>query len=186
MYTWFSCITFYGYLLFCLIWNLLHDQEIFHIIEPLNEDKKWYRDHRNFKLKRPDAEYWKLQNKSKFIKIESQEAEIALRVGKILIMSIMEKSWADLRSILEEVFMSEFWINFLVIPRSDYLKEMRKLLIVMQKSKVIYRVSKCKIWWKDLIRSQQQNGSKIWWESEDLYSTNSNVCESKKGEKFMG
>ena len=42
--------------------------------------------------------------------------------------------------------MSEFWINFLVIPRSDYLKEMRKLLIVMQKSEVIYRVSKCKIW----------------------------------------
>ena len=29
--------------------------------------------------------------------------------------------------------MSEFWINFLVIPTSDYLKEMRKLLIVMQK-----------------------------------------------------
>ena len=33
--------------------------------------------------------------------------------------------------------MSEFWINFLVIPRSDYLKETRKLLIVMQKSEVI-------------------------------------------------
>jgi len=37
---------------------------------------------------------------------------------------------------------------------------MRKLLIVMHKSEVIYRVSKCKIWWKDFIRSQQQNGSK--------------------------
>jgi len=35
-------------------------------------------------------------------KIGSQEAEIALRVGKILIICIME------RSILEEVFMSEF------------------------------------------------------------------------------
>ena len=88
---------------------------------------KWYRDHRNFKLKQPDAGYWELQNKSKFIKIGSQEAEITLRVGKILIMCIME------RSILEEVFMSKFWINFLVIPTSDYLKEMRKLLIVMQK-----------------------------------------------------
>ena len=40
--------------------------------------------------------------------------------------------------------MSEFWINFLVISRSDYLKEMRKLLIVMQKSEVIYRVSNVK------------------------------------------
>ena len=29
--------------------------------------------------------------------------------------------------------MSEFWINFLVIPTSDYLKEIRKLLIVMKK-----------------------------------------------------
>jgi len=48
--------------------------------------------------------------------------------------------------------MSEFWINFLLIPSSNYLKEMRKLLIVMQKSEVIYRVSKCKILWKDLIR----------------------------------
>ena len=93
----------------------------------MNEDKKWHRDCRNFKLKQPDGEYWELQNKSKFINIGSQEAEIALRVGKILIMCIMEKSWADLRSILEEVFMSEFWINFLVITRSDYLKEIRKL-----------------------------------------------------------
>ena len=40
--------------------------------------------------------------------------------------------------------MSEFWINFLVIPRSDYLKEIRKLLIIMQKSEVIYRVSNVK------------------------------------------
>ena len=31
--------------------------------------------------------------------------------------------------------MSEFWINFLVIPRSDYLKEMRKLLIICKKVK---------------------------------------------------
>ena len=45
----------------------------------------------------------------KFIKIRSQEAEIALRVGKILIMCNCA-SWKnlDLRSILEEVFMSEF------------------------------------------------------------------------------
>ena len=100
----------------------------------MNEDKKWYRDHKNFKLKRPDAEYWELQNKSKFIKIESQEAEKGLRVGKILIMCIMEKSWADLRSIFEEVFMSELWINFLVILSSGYLKEMRKLLIVVKSS----------------------------------------------------
>ena len=83
----------------------------------MNKDKKWYKDHRNFKPKWPDAGYWELQSKSKFIKIGSQGAEIALRVGKFL-----EKSWADLRSILEEVFMSEFWINFLVIPRSDHLK----------------------------------------------------------------
>ena len=58
----------------------------------MNEDKKWHRDCRNFKLKQPDGEYWELQNKSKFINIGSQEAEIALRVGKILIMCIMEKS----------------------------------------------------------------------------------------------
>ena len=44
---------------------------------------------------------------------------------------------------LEKVFMSEFWINILVIPMSDYVKETRKLLIVMQKSEVIYRVSEC-------------------------------------------
>ena len=93
----------------------------------MNEGGKWYRDYRNFKPKQADVGYWELQNKSRFIKIGSQEAEIALRVGKILIMCIME------RSILEEVFMSEFWINFLVIPTSDYLKEIRKLLIVMQK-----------------------------------------------------
>jgi len=37
---------------------------------------------------------------------------------------------------------------------SDYLKEMRKLLIVMHKSEVIYRVSKMYLM-KDLIRSQQ-------------------------------
>ena len=146
----------------------------------MNEDEKWFRGRRNFKSKRSGAGHWELQNKFKFIKIGSQEAEIALRVGKILIICIME------RLILEEVFMSEFWINFLVIPRSDYLKEIWKLLIVMQKSEVIYRVSKCKIWWKDLIRSRQQNGSKRWWESEDLQNTNLSVCESKKGEKFMG
>ena len=44
----------------------------------MNEDKKWYRDCRNFKLKQPDGEYRELQNKSKFINIGSQEAEIAL------------------------------------------------------------------------------------------------------------
>ena len=33
---------------------------------------------------------------------------------------------------------------------------------------------------KDLIRSQQQNGSKRLWESEDLQNTNLSVCESKK------
>jgi hypothetical protein len=81
--------------------------------------------------------------------------------------------------------MSEFWINFLVIPRSDYLNEMRKLLIVMlKKSEDIYRLTKCKIL-KDLIRSQQQNGSKRWQESEDLQNINLSVCESEKGEKFM-
>ena len=88
---------------------------------------------------------------------------------------------------LEKVFMSEFWINFLVIPRSDYLKEMRKLLIVMQKKvKSSIESQKCEIWWKDLIRSQQQNGSKRWWGSEDLQNTNLSTCESKKGEKFVG
>ena len=30
------------------------------------------------------------------------------------------------------------------------------------------------------------NESKQWWESEDLQNTNLSVCESKKGEKFMG
>ena len=39
---------------------------------------------------------------------------------------------------------------------------------------------------KRSIRSQQQNGSKRLWESEDLQNTNLSVCESKKGEKFMG
>ena len=37
----------------------------------------------------------------------------------------MEKSWADLRLILEEVFMSEFWINFLVIPTHCYAKKVK-------------------------------------------------------------
>ena len=58
----------------------------------MNEDEKWYRDCRNFKPKQPDAGFWELQNKFKFIKFGSQEAEIALRVGKIIIMCIMEKS----------------------------------------------------------------------------------------------
>ena len=65
----------------------------------MEEDKKWYKDFRKFKPKWPDAGFWELQNKPKFIKIGSQDAEIALRVGKILIICIMEKSWADLRSI---------------------------------------------------------------------------------------
>jgi len=48
---------------------------------------------RKFKTKQSDPGYWELQNKPKFIKIGSKEAEIALRVGKI-------SSWrADLRSI---------------------------------------------------------------------------------------
>ena len=74
------------------------------------------------------------QNKSKFIKIGLQEAEAALRAGKILIMCIVEKPWADLRPILEKVFMSKFWMNFLVI-RNEKL-----LLIVMQKNEVSQNV----------------------------------------------
>ena len=35
-------------------------------------------------------------------------------------------------------------------------------------------------------QSQQQNGSKRWWGSEDLQNTNLSTCESKKGEKFVG
>ena len=35
-------------------------------------------------------------------------------------------------------------------------------------------------------RSWQQNGSKRWWEIEDLQNTNLSVCESEKGDKFMG
>ena len=66
-------------------------KSIFHTIEPLDEGCKWYRGHRNFKPKQTDVSYWELQNKSKFIKIGSQEAEIALRVGKILIICIMER-----------------------------------------------------------------------------------------------
>ena len=58
----------------------------------MNEGQKWYRDYRTFEPKQTDAECRELQNKFKFIKIRSQEAEIALRVGKILIMCIMEKS----------------------------------------------------------------------------------------------
>jgi hypothetical protein len=38
------------------------------------------------KTKRPDAEHQKLQNKHKFIKIGSLEAEIALKVRKIIIL----------------------------------------------------------------------------------------------------
>ena len=49
----------------------------------MNEEVEWYRDHRNFKPKQPDVGYWEHQNKFKFIKIGSQEAKIALRVGKI-------------------------------------------------------------------------------------------------------
>ena len=39
---------------------------------------------------------------------------------------------------------------------------------------------------KELIRLQQPNRSKGLWESEDLQNTNLSVCESEKGEKFMG
>ena len=58
---------------------------------------------------------------------------------------------------LEKVFMSEFWINILVIPMSDYVKEMRKLLIVMHKSEIIYRVSKV---WNLMKRSYQVTTTK--------------------------
>ena len=44
------------------------------------------------KPKQTDAGCQEHQNESKFIKIRSREAVIALRVGKILIMYIMEKS----------------------------------------------------------------------------------------------
>jgi len=36
------------------------------------------------------------------------------------------------------------------------------------------------------LHEQLQDGSKRWWEIEDLQNTNLSVCESKKGEKFMG
>jgi len=39
---------------------------------------------------------------------------------------------------------------------------------------------------KDLIRSQQQNGSKRRQESDDIQNTNLSISESKNGEKFMG
>ena len=55
----------------------------------MNEDEKWYRSRRNFKLKRPNLEHWALQNKPKFIKIGSQEAEIALSVEKFLLCHII-------------------------------------------------------------------------------------------------
>ena len=61
---------------------------------------------------------------------------------------------------------------------------MRKLIIVMKKVKSSIESQNVKF--GDLIRSQQQNGSKRWWESEDIQNTNLWVCESKKGEKFMG
>ena len=80
---------------------------------------------------KPDAKYWELQNKLKFIKVGSQEAEITLKADKILIIYIIKRSWADLKSIFEKLFISEFWNNFLVMLRYDYLKEIRKLLIVM-------------------------------------------------------
>ena len=67
----------------------------------MNEDVEWYKDCRNFKPKQPDAGYWEHQNKSKFIKNGWQEAEIALRVGKILIIchhgevNLEKYSWAN-------------------------------------------------------------------------------------------
>jgi len=71
-------------------------KSIFHMINLLNEDEKWYKSCRNFKPKRSDVEHWELQNKLKFIKIGSQGAEIALRVGKILMKcSIMKRSHQD-------------------------------------------------------------------------------------------
>ena len=93
-------------------------KSIFHMINLLNEDEKWYKSCRNFKPKRSDVEHQGLQNKLKFIKIESQEAEMALRAGKILMKCSIKRSWADLKLILEEVFIKELWINFLVVPRS--------------------------------------------------------------------
>jgi hypothetical protein len=60
----------------------------------------WSSSHRNANLWWPDSELKELQNELKFIKIGSQEAEIALRAGKILIMCIMEKN-------LKQVWMSE-------------------------------------------------------------------------------
>jgi hypothetical protein len=58
----------------------------------LNEDKRCSKGFRNFKPKRSDVEHQGLQNKLKFIKIESQEAEMALRAGKILMKCSIKRS----------------------------------------------------------------------------------------------
>ena len=68
----------------------------------------WYRGHKNFKPKWLILKYWELQNKHKFIKFESQEVEINLRVSKILIIYIIKRFWIDLKSIFEKAFMGEF------------------------------------------------------------------------------
>ena len=60
----------------------------------------WSKGYRNANSWWPDLELRELQNEPKFIKIGSQEAKIALRDGKILIMYIMEKN-------LKQVWMSE-------------------------------------------------------------------------------
>ena len=60
----------------------------------------WSKGYRNTNLRWQDLDLRELQNELKFIKIGSQEAKIALRDGKILIMYIMEKN-------LKQVWMSE-------------------------------------------------------------------------------
>ena len=83
--------------------------------------------------------------------------------------------------------MSEFWINFLVIPRSDYLNEMRKLLIVMQKKKVKTSIDSQNVkFWKISSGHNNKMGAKDDGKVKTYKNTNSIVCESKKGEKFMG
>ena len=68
----------------------------------------WYKGCKYFKLKWLILKHWELQNKHKFIKFGSQEVEINLRVGKILIIYIIKRFWIDLKSIFEKAFMGEF------------------------------------------------------------------------------
>ena len=81
--------------------------------------------------------------------------------------------------------MSEFWINFLVIPRSDYLKRRENCSLLCKKVKSSIESQNVKF--DEKISSGHDNkmeandGGKV----RTYKITNLSVCESEKGEKFM-